>query len=370
MILKRGSIADFAARVRETGKEIVIYGAGVIGQTVAPYWLGEYQLIDRVLYYVDADTHKQIKFVTLQYRQVPIRSLEALHEAADCVLLVTASAFDPIVRALEKVDCLKDTEIYFLPVMLLDIAYAPKEVATIKVSKTPLIPKKIHYCWFSGDPIPLQLQQCIDSWKRFCPDYEIVRWDERNYDISKNQYTRQAYAYQKWGYIPDYARLDILYHYGGFYLDTDVELVRNLDELLYQPAFCSTEKWGVVNMGISGAQPQNPTLHRMLDYRETISFLYPDGTENLISSGMYDTLSLMNQGLRLNGETQMLPNGTMAVYASEFFQPFDFMSGEMHLTENTFSIHHFSGTWLGKGAAQAREDTRNRYQEFLKRLTE
>lgn len=95
----------------------------------------------------------------------------------------------------------------------------------IRISETPLIPKVIHYCWFSEKEIPEKYQKCIESWEKCCPDYEIKRWDESNYDISKNPYMKEAYEHQKWGFVPDYARLDILYHYGGIYIDTDVELV-------------------------------------------------------------------------------------------------------------------------------------------------
>ena len=91
-----------------------------------------------------------------------------------------------------------------------------------------MIPKVIHYCWFGGNEMSALEKKCIESWKTQCPDYEIVRWDETNYDVTKNPYMQQAYAAKKWGFVPDYARLDILYQHGGFYLDTDVELLQSL----------------------------------------------------------------------------------------------------------------------------------------------
>lgn len=369
MKLKKGSFADFSHRIKSTGKSVVVYGAGVIGKTTAVFWLEEYQLEEDVLCYVDADTHKQGQHIKVGSRDIPIRSLSALdEESGQYILLVAVSAFEPVVQALKQIPGARETEVYFLPIMLLDIAHATKEGGIIRISDTPLIPKKIHYCWFGGNPIPTKLQRCIDTWKTYCPDYEIIRWDESNYDVSKNGYMKQAYVRQKWGYIPDYARLDILFHHGGIYLDTDVELLRSLDDLLYQPAFCSTEKWGVVNMGVSGAEPKNPAIQSILDCRKSVSFLHPDGTENLISSGEYDTLPLVRQGLRLNGETQTLLNNVMTVYASDFFQPFDYISGETRITENTFSIHYFSGTWLEPGAEKARKKTRMNFCNFLKRL--
>ena len=100
-----------------------------------------------------------------------------------------------------------------------------------------MIPKKIHYCWFGGNPLPELAIRCIESWKKYCPDYEIIRWDESNYDVTKNKYMYQAYENKRWGFVPDYARLDIIYNYGGIYLDTDVELLNSLDDLLDQKCF-------------------------------------------------------------------------------------------------------------------------------------
>ena len=369
MILKKGDFAAFARRVRAQHKGIIVYGAGVIGETVAPYWLNEYELDESVLCYVDADIHKQGKNIPLHSRAVLVEPLAILaEESGNYVLLITVSAFEPVVQSLEQLPGMEDVEAYFLPIMLLDAAHAPKKSGVIQTSETPLIPKKIHYCWFSGNPIPRPLQSCIDSWRRHCPDYEIIRWDESNYDVGKCLYMKQAYERKKWGFVSDYARLDILYQHGGIYLDTDVELMRNLDELLYQPAFCCAEKWGVINTGVTGAQPENPAIRAMLDFRKDSIFLRSDGSENQTSSGFYDTLPLLKHGMKINLEVQSILNGAMTIYAPEFFQPFDYMSGETHITQNTFSIHHFSGTWLGGAEAKKRAETRRHYQEFLSRL--
>mgnify|MGYP001027687971 FL=1 len=370
MILKSGGFSDFAKRVKETEAKVVVYGAGVIGRVVAPYWLQQYQLDSEALCYVDADTHKQGQTVSLSALQIPIRPPAALGEESQrYIILITVSAFESVVQTLEQLPLPEDTEVYFLPIMLIDAAHRPKNGHVIKTSEKQLIPKKIHYCWFSGNPIPDKLQKCIDSWRRFCPDYEIICWDESNFDVNKYLYTRQAYESQRWSFISDVARLDILFRDGGIYLDTDVELLRNLDELLFQPAFCATEKWGVANSGgCSGAQAGNPFIEEMLNSRKNIPFLHENGMPNLMSSGYYETLPLIKNGYRINGETQLIAGGQLVVYASDFFHPFDYISGETHITENTFSIHYFSGTWLGEAAAAARTQTMLYYQEFLSKL--
>ena len=367
MILRNGSFSDFSERTIKQEKQIILYGAGVIGQIAAPYWLGQYQLDERVLCYVDADIHKHGMRIQLSSRSVPVLPLKMLEEnRGRYVLLITASAFESVLSNLKQLEGTADTEVYFLPVMLLDIANCLEESGPVKVCKQQVIPKRIHYCWFSGKPIPDKLQRCIDSWKRYCPEYELVRWDESNYDIHQNQYMEQAYSCQKWGFVPDIARLDLLYRYGGIYLDTDVELLRPLDELLYQPAFCGVEKWGTVNFGgCSGAQAGNPIIKEILDFRKDEPFLHADGTLNQTVCGYYETLPLIKRGMEVNMKTQIIANGRMTVYSPALFHPFDFVSGETRLGKNTFSIHHFSGTWLGKDAAAARVNTQKRYREFL-----
>lgn len=370
MKLKKGTFSDFADRVKNTEKNIIVYGAGVIGQTVAPYWLHEFCLDDKVLCYVDADANKHGKTVPLTGREAPITSLDTFDRVKDdTIILVTVSAFEPVAAALEKIPALAGVEVYFLPVMLVERAHSLKSEGIVKTSEEQLIPKKINYCWFSGNPIPDTLKRCMETWEKFCPDYEIVRWDESNYDISWSPYMVQAYEHKRWGFIPDIARLDILYRYGGIYLDTDVELLRNLDELLFQPAFCGVEKWGAVNFGgLSGAVKGNDIIGKILADRQEEPFSDSKGKLNLMTCGYYESKPLMDYGFRPDNSSQSLRNGLITVYSSEFFHPFDYMSGETKITENTFSVHHFSGTWLGPDAARERDRTAKKYHMFLSQL--
>ena len=155
------------------------------------------------------------------------------------------------------------------------------------------IPKIIHYCWVGGKPKPQSVLYCIESWKRCCPDYEIREWNESNYDFTKNEYMRQAYEAKKWGFVPDYARLDIIYEYGGIYLDTDVEMLRSPDELLGQDGFMGFENTGdgeyFVNCGHGfGAVPHHEVIRKARDLYNVLSFLNEDGTPNLFTS-FYNT---------------------------------------------------------------------------------
>ncbi len=137
-----------------------------------------------------------------------------------------------------------------------------------------MIPKIIHYCWFGGSELPEVAQECIASWKKYCPDYEIKRWDESNYDVEKNQYTREAYLNKKWAFLTDYARLDILYNEGGVYMDTDVKIIKPITPLINQGAFMAFEQRGRVNTGIGFAcEPGNTIVGENKRYYENKNFV-------------------------------------------------------------------------------------------------
>ena len=123
------------------------------------------------------------------------------------------------------------------------------------------IPKILHYCWFGGAPKPKNIQNCIRSWKKYCPDYEIIEWNEQNFDVSQSLYPRQAYDARRWAFVADYARLKILYEQGGIYMDTDVELLRPLDDLLAYPAFFGFQHNNEVATGLGfGAEARSPVV--------------------------------------------------------------------------------------------------------------
>lgn len=212
-----------------------------------------------------------------------------------------------------------------------------------------MIPKIIHYCWVGNTPKPKSVLYCIESWKKFCPNYEIREWNESNYDFSKNVYMKQAYEAKKWGFVPDYARLDIIYEYGGIYLDTDVELIKSFDEMLNQTAFMGFENTGdgefYVNCGHGfGAEPRHKIIGDARSLYEHINFINEDGTYNLLPSPHYTTKTLKKYGLVQEDKDQNLSD--MMVYASDVLCPKSFRTGEINVTKRTLSIHHFTASWM------------------------
>ena len=206
------------------------------------------------------------------------------------------------------------------------------------------IPKVIHYCWFGRKPIPERNRIWMESWRRLCPDFEIKEWNETNYDVRKISYMAEAYDAGKWGFVSDYARLDIIFQYGGFYLDTDVELLKSLDDLTEQQAFFGFETLESVGLGIGfGAVSHHPLIQEMRDDYCGKHFLQKDGSLNLLPSPAYWTSVLQRHDLQLDGRFQQLECAN--VYPKTAFCP---QSYELHCildSEDTISIHHFDASW-------------------------
>lgn len=229
-----------------------------------------------------------------------------------------------------------------------------------------IIQKKIHYCWFGNTPIPEKFQRNIDTWKRYCPDYEIIRWDESNYNVTKNKYMKQAYDKKKWGFVPDYARLDIINTYGGIYLDTDVELLKSWDDLLQYKLFCGFESKQYVNFGLGfGAIPNNPVLVDMLKFYDNIEFVNKDASLNLVASPVYQTKILVQNGLLQNGHTQKTQS--FIAFAPEYFSPIN-SYGIGYPTANSFSIHQYAATWFDESQYKEKEQFVKNYKMLINRI--
>lgn len=206
------------------------------------------------------------------------------------------------------------------------------------------IPKIIHYCWFGSNEMSEREQECIASWKKYCPDYQFMCWGNDNYDYHKNEYMEQAALADKWSFVTDFVRLDVLYQYGGFYYDTDVEMIRSIEELRDTSAFIGFEQKDRVNDGQGiGSIPGNPLIKEMLDMYEHISFYQKDGSYNLVECPQYRTKCLQQHGLKLDGRKQIIED--MIIYPKDYFCPKDFQTGKIRITKNTYSIHHFRGSW-------------------------
>lgn len=210
-----------------------------------------------------------------------------------------------------------------------------------------MIPKKIHYCWFGGNPLPKLAEKCIESWKKYCPDYEIIEWNETNYDLESCTYVEEAYKAQKWAFVSDFARLDIVYNHGGIYLDIDVELLKNLDELLKNKVFFATEQVGLINTGlIFGAEIKNPNVKLLLDEYTHIHFTISENVYDTLPCPQRNTHPFLNKGLQKEDEIQVINEAV--IFPPEYFCPIDNETKECKITSNTYSVHHFGASWISK----------------------
>ena len=223
------------------------------------------------------------------------------------------------------------------------------------------IPRKIHYCWFGNGEKTELVQKCIASWRKYCPDCEIIEWNESNYDVTKNEYMHQAYQAKRWGFVPDYARLDIIYHHGGIYLDTDVELIRNIDDLFDGDGFMGFENIVDANQttySVNGGQgfgapSQHALIKKMRDVYENLQFVNEDGSLNLQPSPYYNTSVLVENGMKTNNTLQVI-EGIM-IYPAEYFCPINWKNKKCEITQNTYSIHHFNASWLSADEKRKRK---------------
>lgn len=215
-----------------------------------------------------------------------------------------------------------------------------------------MIPKIIHYCWFGRKPLPPLALKCIESWKKFFPDYEIREWNEDNFDVNMISYTKEAYEMKKYAFVSDYVRFWILYHYGGIYFDTDVEIIRNMDEIIARGPFMGREAGSFNNfekeliapgLGL-GVNPGHTIYDRILKKYATLHFVI-DGLLNETTVVKYTSELLNEYPIKNVDEGLDLIEGVY-IYSPEYFCPIDYHSGKKVITSKTVTIHHYSSSWV------------------------
>jgi len=224
-----------------------------------------------------------------------------------------------------------------------------------------MIPKIIHYCWFGRNPKPALAEKCIKSWKRFCPDYEIVEWNEDNFDVSAApKYVREAYEVGRWAFVTDYVRLKALTEQGGIYMDTDVEVLKPLDPFLDHEAFAGFENEARVQTGLLACRKGFPLFQEFLRHYDGASFLRPDGSVDITTNVEVLTALCVKYGLVLNGRFQTVAG--LAIYPEEVFSPVDFDTKKLRKTRKTVTIHWFSGSWHTEEELEELREEKRRLQ--------
>ncbi len=328
-------------------KKLVCFGAGQALRNFINYYVDEN--IEKYIYCIADNQCEHIgKNIQLNSVTIPLINVKQLIKMEDIILLISCMDICGIYEQLnsyisfENVDC-------FATRYIMDETNNREEKKryypeNYRIAKEQKIPKIIHYCWFGGKKVPENNLKWMESWKKYCPDYEIIRWDETNYDVTKNTYMYEAYKAGKWGFVSDYARLDIIYEHGGIYLDTDVELLKNLDELLYQPAFSGVDGSRNISLGLGfGAQKRMPIIKELKGLYEKRSFKKEDGSYNLTPAPTLQKEFFSRKGYVNNGDFQIISE--MAVYPEKVLSAKSSLTGRIMPSNHSFAIHHYDGSW-------------------------
>ena len=321
-------------------KRIIAFGAG----SKFRMFLERFELVDRVDFVVDNDEGKQGIRVEAGGKSFAVRSAQALVDpckAGAAILITNLAGFLSIMEQINAMPELDGTEVFYTYLMQDNCRNERIEYP----QGAQRIPRIIHYCWFGGNPIPEKLQRYMDTWHRYLPDYEIRRWDESNYDVRKNSYMREAYEREYWGFVPDYARLDIVYEHGGIYLDTDVEVVKSFDDMLACKAFFGFAYYGDIATGLGfGAEPGDRLVKELRDYYDGIHFVLPNGEPDLSTCIAHQSSIFQRNGFSFNNRWQYIDS--RAIYPMEVLNP----RGALHINDltsrHTHAIHHNENSWF------------------------
>lgn len=209
------------------------------------------------------------------------------------------------------------------------------------------IPKVIHYCWFGEKEKPQLIKSCIDSWKEELQEYKIIEWNEKNFDIEKFDFTAKAYKAKKWAFVADYCRIWVLYNYGGIYLDTDMEVLKSLDKFTHNECFAGIERDKIINAAILGAKPNNKFIKNIISYYNDINFAeYIEDLDKITIPNIITELAVQD-GYKGDKKIESVKN-MLTIYSKEYFYPKNHSWEKANITEMTYTIHHYEGSWRKK----------------------
>lgn len=209
-----------------------------------------------------------------------------------------------------------------------------------------MIPKIIHYIWFGDKPLNKLSKKCIKSWKKYCPDYKIMLWNENNFDVNMFEYTKEAFELKSWAFLSDVVRLYALVSYGGVYMDTDVEVIKSIDNFLDKKAFSGFENEKNIPTGIMACEQNFPLFKKLLDDYKNRHLIRKDGLIDRTTNVQTITKILKNYGFTPNNEYQNIEG--LELFPNDFFCPKDYKTLKINKTDNTYTIHHFNASWCTK----------------------
>lgn len=352
VIIKNENPNDFKKYVKN--KALFLFGAG----RTAKHCIDVYCENKKIEAVIDNGTTEKGSCITYPDKVIPVIDVSVFLEkikrlkGTDITILITPVFYAwEIIEQLDKIPELNEVTCYLH--FLLRNYPLPSDSFEFSHGKNK-IPRKLHYFWLGKNGMPEHLQKYVNEWKNKCEDFEIICWNEDNYDVSKNRYMKEAYDSKAWGFVPDYARLDIIYEHGGIYLDTDVEILKSLDVLLQDDAFFCAGSNDQINLGSGfGAVKAHPLIKKLRDYYEDKSFYHPNGEINKLPCYNYQHPVLKEFGFKVENTYQKLND--VVLYPAEVLSPTGIGGLGDFFSEKTLSIHHTELSWISDREKRALE---------------
>ncbi len=334
------NLSEFKNYVVEN--KVYVFGAGIQGQRWM-HVLEDWNLSLSIAGFIDNDSGKWGTVLSGDKDCYVVNPISEIKKQKDISIFVTSIHFEEICTQLAA----ESDDTNWKVIIADKIAERQMQVsdyeAVVRESENELIPRIIHYAWFGGE-MPDQYKRNIDEWQKMCPDFEFKLWNEKNYDVTKNRYMLEAYEAKKWGFVPDYLRLDVVYNQGGIYLDTDIQIIKNLKELLYQKAFGCIDCTLTLNLGSGfGAVPKSKMIKTLMEDYEKARFIREDGTIDNTSCNSRNYMLIRKMGFLLGDNQQKVMD--MNIYPM-IFQGACSHTKTIRKTDKTFWIHYENMSWL------------------------
>lgn len=307
----------------------------------------ELELEEKITYVVDNNVWKQGKTIKLINSTKEIYSIEKLmgEDISNTAILITSDIYGyEIFEQISNTYPLFKMKCFILSLMISKHTSKSCKVNRFRInSEERVIPKKIHYFWFSNEKKSELVKECINSWREACPDYDIIEWNSYNYDITSNAYMKDAYEAGNWAYVSDYARLDVIYQYGGIYLDTDLKLIKSLEQFLTNDFFIGFGPIRDIEAAAFGARKHHAILLELLNIYNNMKY---EATNLLNVQPVYLKRFFEKKGFEINGEYQKKDG--IVLYPKEYFSPVNWFTKKEEITKETVGIHYCVGGWMGE----------------------
>ena len=338
-------------------KKIIAFGASDFLRLISLNYK-DLKLDQYITSVADNNTSKQGGNIAINGCDKPIIPPHKLLEMneKDIAILITSDVYAyEIYRQLEDMFKEKDIDIFVLSLMISEHVddISDKYLSADTQNTDHMIPKIIHYFWFSGEEKTGLTAKCIESWKRACPEYELKEWNADNYDVTVNPFAHEAFKHKKWAYVSDYARLDVVYKYGGIYLDLDVVLFKKLDALLHHDFFAGFGPIRDIEAAAFGARQGCPVVGEMLHLYEGRKF------DPGISMTLLNLQPILldrffeKKGFEINGRYQSRDGITL--YPRDLFSAKNWFTGAYEMTETALGVHECAGGWVGQGGKSSKQ---------------